>query len=83
MAYEIIWEPPATDAATRFLKEDPAGLAAVYEAVDDLATHPRPPGSVAYGSPDLRRLRVGDYRVLYVIDNDVIRILITHLGRTP
>ncbi|PSM44095.1 plasmid stabilization protein [Streptomyces dioscori] len=82
MNYRITWEPSATHAAVRFLKDDPAGLAAVYEAVDTLAKEPRPTGSTAYG-PNIRRLRVGDYRVLYVIDEDVIRILVTNLGRTP
>ncbi|MER6088409.1 type II toxin-antitoxin system RelE family toxin [Streptomyces bluensis] len=82
MTYRITWEPNATNAAVRFLKDDPTGLAAVYEAVDALAEAPRPINSTAYG-PDIRRLRVGEYRVLYVIDDEVIRILITHLGRTP
>ncbi|MEU8621753.1 type II toxin-antitoxin system RelE/ParE family toxin [Streptomyces sp. NPDC048623] len=82
MTYEIIWEPRATNAATRFLKEDPTGLAAVYEAVDALATQPRPRDSIPYGSQDVRRLHVGDYRVLYIVEDSVIRILVTHLGRT-
>lgn len=82
MTYRITWEPSATNQATRFLKEDPVGLAAVYEAVDALAETPRPPGSFAYGA-NLRRLRIGDYRVLYYIDDEVIHILVTHLGRTP
>lgn len=82
MTHSIIWEPLATNAAVRFLKDDPVGLAAVYEAVDALAEAPRPSNSTAYGL-DTRRLRVGDYRVLYVIDDEVIHILITHLGRTP
>ncbi|MCE0447436.1 type II toxin-antitoxin system RelE/ParE family toxin [Streptomyces tricolor] len=82
MTYEIIWEPRATDAAVRFLKDDPNGLAAVYEAVDALAAEPRPRGSIPYGSPDVRRLRVGDYRVLYIIEEETIRILVTNLGRT-
>jgi mRNA interferase RelE/StbE len=82
VTYRIIWEPKATDAAVRLLRDDPAGLAAVYEAVDTLAKEPRPAHSVAYG-PTARRLRVGDYRVLYVIDDEVIHILVTHLGRTP
>ncbi|MFF4834607.1 type II toxin-antitoxin system RelE/ParE family toxin [Streptomyces sp. NPDC001315] len=82
MTYRIIWEPAATNAAVRFLEEDPTGLAAVYEAVGTLAKAPRPTNSTAYG-PNIRRLRVGDYRVLYVIDDDVIHILVTHLGRTP
>ncbi|OUC98584.1 type II toxin-antitoxin system RelE family toxin [Streptomyces swartbergensis] len=81
MTYRIIWEPTAMNAAVRFLKDDPAGLSAVYEAVDALAENPRPAGSVPYGV-DIRRLRVGDYRVMYVIDDDTIHILVTHLGRT-
>ncbi|MDQ0991374.1 type II toxin-antitoxin system RelE/ParE family toxin [Streptomyces sp. V3I7] len=82
MTHRIVWEPGATDAALRFLKDDPSGLAAVYEAVDTLVESPRPANSTAYG-PEARRLRVGRYRVLYRIDDDVIRILVTHLGRTP
>ncbi|MER5439278.1 type II toxin-antitoxin system RelE/ParE family toxin [Streptomyces sp. NPDC002790] len=81
MTYGIIWEPEATSAAVRFLKDDPDGLAALYEAVDSLATNPRPANSTPYGS-SYRRLRVGVYRALYVIDDDVIRILVTHVGRT-
>ncbi|MGW2639414.1 type II toxin-antitoxin system RelE family toxin [Streptomyces sp. NPDC001348] len=81
MTYRIIWEPDATNQAVRFLKEDPVGLASVYEAVDTLAKAPRPTDSTPYGS-NIRRLRVGVYRVLYVIEDDVLRILVTHLGRT-
>ncbi|MFI2642910.1 type II toxin-antitoxin system RelE/ParE family toxin [Streptomyces sp. NPDC018610] len=82
MTHRIIWEPSATDAALRFLKDDPTGLATVYEAVDALAESPRPAGSTAYG-PGARRLRIGRYRVLYRIDDQVIHILVAHLGRTP
>ncbi|MER5429242.1 type II toxin-antitoxin system RelE/ParE family toxin [Streptomyces sp. NPDC002588] len=81
MTYEIVFEPHALIAAARFLKEDPTGLAAVLNDIDKLAHNPRPINSVAYGV-DIRRLRVGDYRVIYVIDNEVIHILVTHLGRT-
>ncbi len=81
MTYKIIWEPNATNAAVRFLKDDPAGLAAVYEAVDELARNPRPTSSSPYGV-NIRRLRVGAYRVMYVIDDEVIHILVMHLGRT-
>ncbi|MEU1160601.1 type II toxin-antitoxin system RelE/ParE family toxin [Streptomyces sp. NPDC005921] len=82
MKYEIVFEPHALDAAARFLKEDPSGLALVLDTIDKLADDPRPAASTPYGSPDIRRLRVGDYRVLYVIDNEVIHIMVTHLGRT-
>ena len=81
MTYRVIWEPAATNAAVRFLKDDPTGLAEVYEAVDALAETPRPLNSTVYGV-DIRRLRVGAYRGLYVIDDEVIHILVPHLGRT-
>jgi mRNA interferase RelE/StbE len=48
------------------------GLRAVLDAVDRLLTNPRPAGSFPFGSPDVRRLRVGRYRVLYEITGDVI-----------
>ncbi|WP_019549753.1 type II toxin-antitoxin system RelE family toxin [Streptomyces sulphureus] len=80
MTYSIVWEPEATNAAVRFLKDDPRGLTALYEAVDLLAENPRPANSTPHGGT-YRRLRVGDYRVLYLVDDDVIRILVTHLGR--
>ncbi|MET8409001.1 type II toxin-antitoxin system RelE/ParE family toxin [Streptomyces sp. NPDC005195] len=81
MTYRITWEPEATNTAVRFLKDDPTGLAAVYEAVDALAESPRPTGSTPYG-PQIRRLRVGDHRVLYLIDDEVVRILVMNPVRT-
>lgn len=53
----------------------------MLDAIDELAHNPRPVTSAAYG-PGIRRLRVDAYRVLYVIDDAVIHILVTHLGRT-
>lgn len=82
MGFEIIFEPRALNAAARFPKEDPGGLAMVLNSIDKLDHDPRPAGSVPYGSPSLRRLHTGDYRVLYGIEEDMIRILDTHLGRT-
>ncbi len=55
MSYEVIWRLGATDAAIRYLKDDPDGLRQVFAAVDLLVDDPRPTGSAAYGSPDLRR----------------------------
>jgi len=49
---------------------DPPGIRAVLDANGKLADDSRPDGSFPYGSPDLRRLRVGRYRVLYEISED-------------
>ncbi|WP_028810841.1 type II toxin-antitoxin system RelE family toxin [Streptomyces flavidovirens] len=81
MSYEIIWRLGATDAATRYLKDDPDGLRQVFAAVDLLVDDPRPTGSTAYGSPDLRRMHVGRYRILYEITESTVTIVVMNVGR--
>ncbi|WP_028804778.1 type II toxin-antitoxin system RelE family toxin [Streptomyces sp. 142MFCol3.1] len=83
MIYKITWDEPAINTAARFLKDDPDGLRQLMDAVDLLADNPRPDGNTAYGSPDLRRMHVGRYRVLYEITDTTITIVIIHIGRTP
>ncbi|MEU9876747.1 type II toxin-antitoxin system RelE family toxin [Streptomyces phaeochromogenes] len=83
MTCEITFKPHTLDSAARSLKEDPSGLALLLDTIDKLAAAPRPAGSIPYVSPELRRLHIGDYRVPYIIDDNAIRILVTHLGRTP
>ncbi|MFC8717635.1 type II toxin-antitoxin system RelE/ParE family toxin [Kitasatospora sp. NPDC057198] len=82
MSFTITWDEPAINAAARFLKDDPEGVRQVMDAVDLLADYPRPPGSSAYGSPDLRRMHVGRYRVMYEITEATVTIVVIHLGRT-
>jgi mRNA interferase RelE/StbE len=81
LTYEIVWADEAFAAAQVFMVDDPAGLAAVFDTVDDLAGDPRPPEAIRWGSTNLLRLRVGRYRVLYEIDDQLIRIDVIHLGR--
>ena len=44
---------------------------------------PRPPESLPHGSPDLRRLRAGRYRVFYTIDEEQRVVQIDHVARLP
>jgi mRNA interferase RelE/StbE len=69
-----------TAQAERDLKRLPAApFRRVIAAVRTLAAAPRPPGArKLHGSgPDDYRLRVGDYRVLYEVDDSacVVRIM--------
>jgi mRNA interferase RelE/StbE len=52
---------------------DQAGIRAVNQAVAALAENPEPPD--AFVRRGYRRLRVGDYRVLYEAEEDVITIV--------
>ena len=63
MSYQVNWEIQTLDQTAGFLSDDPIGVAALWDAVSQLADEPRPTESFPYGSPDLRRLRAGRYRV--------------------
>ena len=78
MSLRIDYDERAIDQAAAFL-DDPHGIRAVLDAIDRLADDPRPAESFPYGSPDLRRLRVGRYRVLYEITQDAVAI--RHIAR--
>lgn len=81
MTHEIVWADEAFAAAQVFMVDDPAGLAAVFDTVDDVADVPLPQGAIRWGNTDFLRLRIGRYRVLYEIDDRVIRMDVIQLGR--
>jgi mRNA interferase RelE/StbE len=71
VSLRVDYDEQAISQAVAFL-DDPQGVRVVLDAIDRLADDPRPAGSFPYGSPDLRRLRVGRYRILYEITEDAI-----------
>ena len=81
MSYQVNWEIAALDLTSGFLSDDPDGVAELWESVSQLAGEPRPPEAFPYGSPDLRRLRAGRYRVFYTIDEDRQSVAIDHVAR--
>ena len=83
MSYQVNWEMQALDLTARFLSDDPAGVAALWESVSHLADEPRLAESSPSGSPDLRRLRAGRYRVFYTIDEQRQAVEIDHVARLP
>jgi mRNA interferase RelE/StbE len=49
-----------------------------------LADDPRPAGAeMLSGSESLFRIRVGDYRVIYAIEDDRLVVLVLHAGHRP
>jgi mRNA interferase RelE/StbE len=78
VSLRVDYDERAINQAAAFL-DDPQGMRAVLDAIDRLADDPRPAGSFPYGSPDLRRLRVGRYRILYEIAEDAIAV--RHIAR--
>ena len=53
----------------------------IAEQIDALKTDPRPTGCKKLkGREDFYRIRVGDYRVVYQIEDEVLLILIVRVG---
>ena len=53
----------------------------ILQSIRELADEPRPHGSTKLaGASDAYRIRVGDYRVLYTVDDAVVRVLVIRVG---
>jgi hypothetical protein len=67
----IEWSPTAR-ATTRCYLGDQDGMRTIAVAVGALAADPSPPDAFIRG--DYRRLKVGPYRVMYVVDDGILTI---------
>jgi hypothetical protein len=67
----VRWTPAAA-ASARWYMRDQDGMRAVGAAVAALAGDPYP--AEAFHRGRYHRLRVGSYRVIYVVDGDVITV---------
>ncbi len=78
MAYKVVIQDSASKALRKLDKPVRERVAA---AIDALADDPRPAGIRAIvGEPGALRIRVGDYRVLYEIEDDRLVVLVVKIG---
>jgi len=76
-AYRIEVRPAAVRALRRL---DPQMRPRIQGAIALLAQDPRPPGArTLRGRPGLR-IRVGDYRIIYTVEDDVLLVVVVTLG---
>lgn len=52
----------------------------IIAAIRNLAGAPRPPGARKLRGRDAWRIRVGDYRVIYEIRDDLLRVVVVVIG---
>ena len=68
-------------AAVRALRKlDPPVALRIQGAIALLAVDPRPPAARALRGRPGWRVRVGDYRIIYVIEDDVLLIVVVTIG---
>jgi mRNA interferase RelE/StbE len=77
--YVISILPEAQRALAKLPKDV---LRRVTAGIDKLAHNPRPPGAKALQGTEkgYLRLRVGDYRVVYRIENERLLVLVVRVG---
>ncbi len=75
--YKIELRPAAARALRKL---DPQVARRVHAAIALLAEDPRPPASRPLRGRPAWRVRVGDYRIIYMIEDDVLLIVVVALG---
>jgi mRNA interferase RelE/StbE len=78
MAYKV----EITPAAQRIIKKLPRNIQRkLIEIIEFLAEDPRPVGVVKLSTTgNLYRVRTGDYRIIYEIQDQILLIVITKVG---
>ena len=78
MTYRIELSPRANKALDAIPSTDRRRL---IRAIDDLRLSPRPRGAKKLeGGRGELRIRVGDYRIIYEVDDNVVRIFVLAIG---
>jgi mRNA interferase RelE/StbE len=75
--YRTVFHPEARDELRKLSK---ATAMAILRKLTELETDPLGYGTTALvGATDVRRLRVGDYRIVYTIDQGHLTIWVVHV----
>jgi mRNA interferase RelE/StbE len=82
VAYRIELTPAAEKALAKVANSNRLLLKRLDQALLSLAENPVPAGGkqLVGEDPPLYRVRVGDYRILYQIEDDVLVILVVQVG---
>lgn len=79
MTYRIEVKPSAADALAKIPQPHRRRIA---RKIDQLADNPRPRGAIHLEGPSsLYRLRVGDYRIIYQIQDAALVVLVVRIGQ--
>lgn len=78
MAYTVILDNPAQKALSKLPTE---AQNRILIALAMLRDNPRPPNGIKLsGNAELYRIRVGDYRILYQIEDKRLIVLVVRIG---
>lgn len=67
-------------AKKQILKLDKKVIPTIKKAISELADNPRPQGYIKLKGEDAYRVRVGNYRIIYEIDNGKLIVIVVTVG---
>lgn len=77
MPYSIAILRAADKSLAKVSKQQPSDADAIEDAIEDLGDDPRPPGCTPLkGHSGIWRIRVGNYRVCYEVDDGQLLVLV-------
>ncbi|MCT2140206.1 type II toxin-antitoxin system RelE family toxin [Dietzia cinnamea] len=78
MSYSISYKPSAAKALREI---HPTEQKRIVRAIAALAGTPRPSGAIQFAGGDGElRIRVGDYRIIYDIEDNALVVLVLRIG---
>lgn len=77
LMYGVLFDPGALRELGKLPKAQQKRIARL---IDSLAENPRPQGAEKMTEVEAYKLRVGDYRVIYAIRDEVLIVLIVKIG---
>ncbi len=75
--YSLLIKPSAAKELEALPKKD---RQRVVTKIQGLATNPRPPGCEKLSGEDLYRVRQGNYRILYTLDDKKLVVVVIKIG---
>ncbi len=77
MSYQLTY----STAAERSIERLPRNIQSrILKRVETLVDDPRPPGAIKLTGEDAYRVRVGDYRIIYMIEDAKLIVLVVDVG---
>jgi mRNA interferase RelE/StbE len=73
MIYKIDYDINLEKALKKVPKHD---AKSIRNKIERLKTDPRPQGSIKLSGKEIYRVRIGDYRIIYAIIDDILLVLI-------
>jgi mRNA interferase RelE/StbE len=67
-------------AQKQILKLDKKAIPIIREAIARLADNPRPLGYIKLKGEEAYRIRVGNYRIIYEIDDGIVTVTVVSIG---